>query len=221
MSTIERKYVIPGDTIIEGDYRPLINAIKRNNRIISTRIGMAEIVRKDVRVIPLNGTYYPRLDDTVIGIVADSNAFVWEVDINSVFFGILQGSAVLGRTFSASRDSLSSHFKTGDCLITKIASFDRTRDPLLSIYGPGLGKVSNGEICKISMAQVPRLIGKKGAMIKLIEENTKCKLNIGQNGVIFINGEKESIVKIKKVINIIEKQAYLPDLNDKVNDLLK
>ena len=221
MSTIERKYVIPGDTIIEGDYRPLINAIKRNNRVISTRIGMAEIVRKDVRVIPLNGTYYPRLDDTVIGIVADSNAFVWEVDINSVFFGILQGSAVLGRTFSASRDSLSSHFKTGDCLIAKIASFDRTRDPLLSIYGPGLGKVSNGEICKISMAQVPRLIGKKGSMIKLIEENTKCKLNIGQNGVIFINGEKESIVKIKKVINIIEKQAYLPDLNDKVNDLLK
>ena len=103
MSTIERKYVIPGDTIIEGDYRPLINAIKRDNRVISTRIGMAEIVRKDVRVIPLNGTYYPRLDDTVIGIVADSNAFVWEVDINSVFFGILQGSAVLGRTFSASR----------------------------------------------------------------------------------------------------------------------
>ena len=71
------------------------------------------------------------------------------------------------------------------------------------------------------MAQVPRLIGKKGSMIKLIEENTKCKLNIGQNGVIFINGAKESIVKIKKVINIIEKQAYLPDLNDKVNDLLK
>ena len=175
---------------------------------------MAEIVRKDVRVIPLNGTYYPRLDDTVIGIVADSNAFVWEVDI-------LQGSAVLGRTFSASRDSLASHFKTGDCLIAKIASFDRTRDPLLSIYGPGLGKVSNGEICKISMAQVPRLIGKKGSMIKLIEENTKCKLNIGQNGVIFIKGAKESIVKIKKVINIIEKQAYLPDLNDKVNDLLK
>ena len=46
-------------------------------------------------------------------------------------------------------------------------------------------------------------------------------MNIGQNGVIFINGAKESIVKIKKVINIIEKQAYLPDLNDKVNDLLK
>ena len=48
MSTIERKYVIPGDTIIEGDYRPLINAIKRDNRVISTRIGMAEIVRKEV-----------------------------------------------------------------------------------------------------------------------------------------------------------------------------
>ena len=221
MSTIERKYVVPGDTIVEGDYKPLINVIKRNNKIISTRIGMAEIIKKDVRVIPLNGTYYPRLDDTVIGIVVDSNAFAWEVDINSVFFGVLQASAVLGRTFSASRKSLSSHFKTGDCLITKIASFDRTRDPLLSIYGPGLGKVNNGEICKISMAQIPRLIGKKGSMIKLIEENTKCKLNVGQNGVILINGTKESIVKIKKAINIIEKQAYIPDLNDIVNNLLK
>ena len=108
MSTIERKYVVPGDTIVEGDYKPLINVIKRNNKIISTRIGMAEIIKKDVRVIPLNGTYYPRLDDTVIGIVVDSNAFAWEVDINSVFFGVLQASAVLGRTFSASRKSLRS-----------------------------------------------------------------------------------------------------------------
>ena len=221
MSTVERKYVIPGDTIIEGDYRALNNVIKRDNKIISTRIGMAEIIRKNVRVIPLNGTYYPRVDDVVIGIVADSNAFAWEVDINSVFFGILQASAVLGRTFSASRTSLSSHFKKGDCLVTKIASFDRTRDPLLSVYGPGLGKVNNGEICKISMAQVPRLIGKKGSMIKLIEENTKCKLNIGQNGIILKNGMKESIIKIKEAIYMIERQAYIPDLNDKENDLLK
>jgi len=221
MSTIERKYVIPGDIIAEGDYRALNNVIKRDNKVISTRVGMAEILRNNVRVIALNGTYYPRLDDTVIGIVADSNAFVWEVDINSVFFGILQASAVFGKTFSASRTSLSSHFKKGDCLVAKIASFDRTRDPLLSIYGPGLGKVNNGEICKISWPQVPRLIGKKGSMIKLIEENTKCKLNIGQNGVILINGEKEPIIKIKKAINMIEKQAYISDLNDKVNDLLK
>ena len=70
MSTVERKYVIPGDTIIEGDYRALNNVIKRDNKIISTRIGMAEIIRKNVRVIQLNGTYYPWLDDVVIVIVA-------------------------------------------------------------------------------------------------------------------------------------------------------
>ena len=42
-NSIERKYVVPGDVVIEGDHNPIANVIKEGNKIISTKIGMAEI----------------------------------------------------------------------------------------------------------------------------------------------------------------------------------
>ena len=41
MLEIKKRYVIPGDVIIEGNYRPLMNVIKKDNVIIATRIGIA------------------------------------------------------------------------------------------------------------------------------------------------------------------------------------
>ena len=143
-NSIERKYVVPGDVVIEGDHNPIANVIKEGNKIISTKIGMAEIAYNGVKVIPLNGTYVPRTDDVVIGKVVDMNGFAWEVDIKSWFFGILTGSSVFGRGFSSSKDSMQSQFKKGDCLVAKILSFHRTRDPLMSVSGPGLGKITEG-----------------------------------------------------------------------------
>lgn len=219
-TSVERKYVIPGDVVIEGDYNATSNVIKRNNKIISTRIGMAEIGYNGVRVIPLNGTYIPRIDDTVIGRIADMNAFVWEVDINSYFFGILTGSSVFGKGFSSSRNSMSEQFKKGECIIARIFEFDRTRDPLLSISGPGLGKIKEGKIVSITSSKIPRVIGKKGAMIKLIEQNTGCFMTIGQNGYILLKGSDEGVTKAENAIELINKQAHLSDLNDRVISLI-
>ena len=219
-NSIERKYVIPGDLVIEGEHNPIANVIKKGNKIISTKVGMAEIGYNGVKVIPLNGTYVPRTDDVVIGKVVDMNGFAWEVDINSWFFGILTGSAVFGRQFSSSRDSMKSQFNKGECLVAKILSFDRTRDPLISISGPGLGKIKEGEIAYITSSKIPRVIGKKGAMIKLIEENTGCHLTIGQNGAILLKGTDEGREKAKKAIELIGNNAHLSDLNDKVISLI-
>ena len=181
---------------------------------------MAEISYNGVRVIPLNGTYIPRMDDVVIGKVADMNGFAWEIDINSWFFGILTGSSVFGRQFSSSRDSMKSQFDKGECLIAKILSFDRTRDPLISVSGPGLGKIKEGEITYITSSKIPRVIGKKGAMIKLIEENTGCRMTIGQNGAILLKGTDEARTKARNAIELIGDQAHISDLNDKVISLI-
>ena len=39
----KRKYVIPGDVITTGPYRPEQNVILDGNKIISTAIGISEI----------------------------------------------------------------------------------------------------------------------------------------------------------------------------------
>ena len=220
MPEVKRKYVIPGELITEGNYRPLANVIKRGNKFYSTRIGLAEFGQEGVRVIPLTGPYIPRVDDLVIGKIVDYSAFVWEVDINSCFMAYLPAKNVYGKNFTPGQESLIKKFDVGDLIAAVVTAFDRTRDPILSVSGPGLGKITKGEVVKIAPTKVPRLIGKKGSMIKTIEAGTGCKLTIGQNGVIVVVGRPEGIIKAVKAIKLVEEEAHLADLTRKVQVML-
>jgi len=193
---------------------------RRGNDMIALRIGLAEIVRNDVKVIPLSGAYIPRAEDMVVGKVVSVTGYGWEADINSCFVGYLPGQFVFGRDFSPSTHDLTTRFTVGDLMLAKIEAFDRTRDPQLSIRGPGLGKIPQGEIVKITPMKVPRLIGRKGYMINMIAELTSCEIKVGQNGVVVIDGPAEGVRKAVEVIQLIEQEAHTADLTAKVQQLL-
>ena len=127
---------------------------------------------------------------------------------------------MFGRGYSPSKYNLSSKFKIGDLLLAKIQSFDRTRDPMLSISGPGLGPIERGVVIKVNAMKVPRLIGKKGSMIRLIESATKCKVILGQNGVIVVSGEPDGVSKAIEIIRLVESKAHLAELNRMVKELI-
>jgi exosome complex component RRP4 len=220
MPTIQRKQVIPGDVIAKGNHRygPYIE--KRGDEYVALRVGLAEVGRDGVKLNPLTGPYLPRADDEVIGKVVDINGFGWVVDINSCFDGFLPASFVFGREFSPSTHDLSSKFKVGDMIGCRIESFERSRDPQLSIRGHGYGRIDSGEIVKISPTKVPRLIGRGGAMINLISEKTACDIKVGQNGVVVINGTPEGIVKAAKAVRLVDEEAHAADLMARVDTLL-
>ena len=220
MPLITRKQVIPGDVIASGDYRYGSYIEKRGSDYIALRIGLAEVSRDGVKLIPLTGPYLPHVDDQVVGKVIDMSGFGWEIDINSSFFGYLPASFVFGRDFSPATHDLSSKFKVGDLLLCKIEAFDRSRDPQISIRGPGLGKVPEGEIVKISPTKVPRLIGRKGYMVNMISAQTGCELKVGQNGLVVVSGPPEGILKAANAIRMIEEEAHLADLTTKVQNYL-
>ena len=220
MVEITRKQVIPGDVIVTGDYRPGMFVQRRGNDMVALRIGLAEIIRNDVKVIPLSGAYIPRAEDMVVGKVVNVTGYGWEADINSCFVGYLPGQFVFGRDFSPSTHDLTTRFQVGDLMLAKIEAFDRTRDPQLSIRGPGLGKIPQGEIVKITPMKVPRLIGRKGYMINMIAELTSCEIKVGQNGVIVVDGTPEGVQKAVQAITLIEQEAHMADLTTKVQQLL-
>jgi exosome complex component RRP4 len=217
---IKRKYVIPGEVVARGNVRADLNVMRVDDQLIATRVGMAEIGHDVVRVIPLSGPYIPRIDDLVVGKIIDYSAFAWEADINSCFFGILPAASVFGRDYSPAKDSLTDKLRVGDMIAARVIAFDRTRDPLLSISGPGLGRIPRGQVTKISPAKVPRLIGKKGSMIKTIEMGTKSRMLIGQNGVVVIVGAPDDTIRAIRAVNLVEEEAHSADLTEKVQSLL-
>ena len=218
----KRKYVIPGDIITTSPFRPEQNVILEGNKIISTTIGISEIYDDSVKVIPLTGKYIPKINDLVIGKVISHTSLSWELDINACYVGFLPAQDVFGRDFSAHADELTSKLKSGDLVAARIANFDRTRDPLVTISDRDLGKIDSGGLVEISPSKVPRLIGKRGTMIQTIEMATNAAITIGQNGWIVVSCESpKGLLKAKKAIQMVEEQAHVANLTDQVKEMLE
>ena len=214
-----RRYVLPGDLIVEGDYYPGPNTYALGKKIYSSKVGVAEISGSNVRVVPIEGKYIPKQGDLVVGIVTDYNILSWTVDINSIFAGYLLVKDVLSR-FSIKRIVEDQTIRVGDVIAAKILAFDLSRDPLLTIRGPGLGKIPEGELVRISPTKVYRLIDKKDQLAKMIEEATKCKLIIGMNGLIVVRGPPEGIFLAVKAIRFIESESHIEGLTRNVREML-
>jgi len=217
----ENQFVLPGDVIVTGDYRPEQNVILEGNKLMSTAIGFSEIKDDLVTVTPLTGLYTPKTDDLVIGKIVSHNALSWQVDINSYYSGILTASDIFGKDYSPSRDDLSLKLKTGDIILARIANVN-SRDPLITIIGENLGKIDSGELVKISPAKIPRLLGKHRSMIQSIEESTNATITVGQNGLIVVScDETNGLLKALTAIRMVDEQAHLVNLTDKVKKMLE
>ena len=218
----DKRHVIPGDIITTGPYRPEQNVILDGNKMVATCIGLSDITDGAVRVIPLTGRYIPKGDDLVVGKVISHSAMSWEVDINSCYLGILPASDVFGRDFSSHADDLTAKLGNGDLIAARIVNFDRTRDPLITISGRELGKIEAGELVRLSTSKVPRLIGKRGSMIQMIEEATNANITIGQNGVIIVSCEnQDGLSKAIRAIHMVEEDSHRINLTDMVKKMLE
>jgi len=216
-----RKYVIPGDVITTGPFRPEQNVMLDGEKIIATAVGISEIYDDSVKVIPLTGKYIPKIDDLVIAKVNSHTSLSWELDINSCYVGFLPAQDVFGRDFSAHADELTSKLKTGDLVAARIANFDRTRDPLVTISDRDLGKIDSGILITISPSKVPRLIGKRGSMIQMIEQATDAAVTIGQNGWVVVSCDSpEGLLKAKTAIEMVNEKAHVANLTDQVKEML-
>ena len=162
------------------------------------------------------------MGDIIIGKIINTTIVSWKVETNSAFTATLHASTVLDRSFNPIKDDIRKQFDIGDLLAAEIIAFNRTRDPVLSIKGRGLGKLRGGRIIEILPAKVPRLIGRKGSMINLIKSETDSKIIIGQNGLVWVSGKDiETELLIEKLIRKIEKEAHTSGLTDRINEILK
>ena len=221
MMDTKRRYVIPGDVIATGPLRPEQNVYQEGDRIISTSVGISEIFENSVRVIPLTGGYVPKTNDLVIGKVIGTSPLSWEFEINSCFIGFLPAQDVFGRDYSPTKDELRQRLDIGDLVAARIANFDRSRDPLLTVQDRDLGKIESGELVEIAPSKVPRLIGKRGSMIQTIEMATKAIITIGQNGWIVVSCEDpEGLLKAIEAIKMIDALAHTPNLTERVKSML-
>ena len=219
----DRKQLVgPGELLAEGPYFAGENTYREGSKIFSSRVGMADVVGNKLIVVPVKGAYIPRIDDIVIGRVTDIGMSGWQVDISAPYPAMLPGSETpMQRGRDVGRRDLGRTYGVGDLMIAQVIAFDRTRDPLLTTKGRGLGKVTSGRVARITPAKIPRIIGKSGSMITMLKKETGTDIIPGQNGVILVTGRNPDQERIAvEAIYMIEREAHTSGLTDRVKAMI-
>ncbi len=212
--------VAPGELLADGDHLLGENAYRIGTQIFSACVGLLEVDGNRVFVVPLKGGYTPRVGDLVAGRIVDIGLSGWSVDILAPYPAMLPASETPGPRGPRRRD-LSETFDVGDMVLAQVLVFDRTRDPLLTIKGPGLGKVATGRVVEISAAKIPRLIGRKGSMISMLKKETGCQITVGQNGVALVWGKTPDAETLAvEAIYMVEREAHTRGLTDRIREMI-
>ncbi len=215
----ERKIVVPGEVIAKGDeLLPGEWTEKVDGEIRALKYGLAEESNKLVKVIPLSGVFNPRRGNVVIGKVENITFNGWILDIGTpenAFLSLMEVPRFVNK------DNLEEVMEIGDAAVVKIWNINK-RGIDLSLKSRGLGKIDKGIIIKINPYKVPRVIGKEGSMVKIIKDETGCNVTVGQNGFIWIEGEKvEDELFAKKAINFVSENSYQSGLTEKLQEWFK
>jgi exosome complex component RRP4 len=213
-----KKFVLPGELIVDSiDFLPGKNCYRMGNGIYSKRIGLVYTKGRVVEVVPLSGVYTPEVGDMIIGEVKEVQYSGWVIDINSPYSAFLPLSGVREYIDPAKTD-LSRIYSPGDMIYGKVSIVSALKTVQISMQDPRARKLRGGRIVKITSVKVPRLIGKQGSMINLIKEKTGCKIIVGQNGLIWIDGGNIDLAV--SAIKEVEEKSHTDGLTNHIERML-
>ena len=212
-----REVVVPGDLLDNGSMRPGSGAYVLDGKIYASRLGVKNVFSGTVGVIPLRGRYVPVPGDMVLGMIVDIGPSNWLVDINSPYPAPLHVNEV---PWKVEFGDTSRFLRIGDMVMVKILMVDESMKIQVTMNDSGLRKLEGGQVVEIAHSKVSRVIGKSGSMIQMIKNMTDCRIFVGQNGRIWVDGDMENATVAVDAIKIIEKEAQTNNLTERVRDFI-
>ncbi len=216
----EKDIVVPGEILAEGmDFLPSNGTYRLKDKILAKKMGIVKTEGKVLKLIPLSGKYLPKRHDVIIGKVIDVNFNGWVIDTNSAYSAMLSMKDATSDYIRRGAD-LTRFYDIGDYIVTQIINVTSQNLIDLTMKGPGLRKLREGRIITINPHKVPRVIGKQGSMVNMIKQATNCQIIVGQNGVIWIQGNPEGEILAVKAIKKIESESHISGLTDEIQKFL-
>ncbi len=214
--------VVPGEVLAEGmEFLPSYGTYREGEQILASRLGLLYIDGKVLKLVPLSGAYHPKTGDTIIGPVTEVLMTGWRIDTNSAYSAVMNMKDATSE-FIARGANLTKYFAIGDYVMAKITNVTSQNLVDLSMKGPGLRKLKGGRILRVNANKVPRIIGKQGSMVSMIKQSTNCRVLVGQNGIVWVQGEDPAMELLAvRTIRKIEQEAHIPGLTDNIKAYLE
>src|SRR3989344_2746996 len=208
--TVKPKDVVgPGEVLCtDMGFLPGQGTYRQGDNIHAERLGLVSVEGSNIRIIPLSGKYMPKRDDIIICKVIDITLNGWRLDTNSAYsamLGLKEGSS----DFIQRGADLKQIYKLGDYIMCQVIQVTSQKLVDVSMRGPGLRKISGGRVIEVNPFKVPRIIGKQGSMISMVKQALNCNILVGQNGVIWIQGDPINEQKAITTIREIEEESHI------------
>ncbi len=207
---LRAEVVAPGDLlardISNGTYTYL-----DGGEVKASVFGLKDIKKDSVSVIPLAGKYMPKAGDMVIGVITMVDRNGWEISINSPYPVFLQRDRDMDPILNPRR-----LYKEGDIVSVKIKSVNEMK----KCYAEGPRKLRGGRILMINAKKIPRVIGNRKSMLGILREKSECRVVVGQNGVIWLDGPERNVQMVVDAILQIERESHTKGLTDRISSVL-
>jgi len=207
--------VVPGESIGSKGGRRGDFTYVDGNEVKAGVFGLKEAKENSISVIPLAGKYMPKEGDMVVGVVSDVNRNGWLISINAPYETYMNRERRRDRDDDEGFD-LRRLYKEGDIVSVKIFSVDEVK----SSYAEGPRKLVGGRIVILNAKKIPRVIGSKKSMLALLRDKSGCRVVVGQNGIIWIDGPEKNMEVVVEAILKIEHESHTKGLTDRISDFL-
>lgn len=196
-----RDMIIPGDLVSEKPLR-IANSFVQNGKTYSKVLGIYD--DSEHTIIPLEGSWMPRLDDSVVGIITEARPKVYIVDLS--YFG--RALLIPGKYDKY-------EFEPGDIISALIKNIEGKNTIILNEPK----ELEGGTILSIKPKKIPRVIGKKSTMVRQIAEYTGSHIVVGMNGLIWL--KDGNIALATEALLKVEREAHLSGLTDTIKNFLE
>ena len=213
-----RELVVPGDILDSSGMKPGENAYVLDGKVRASVMGVRNVFQNTVGVIPLRGCYMPKSGDTVIGVIVDIGPSNWLVNIGAPYPAPLHVNEV---PWKVEFGDTSRYLTIGNVVLIKILSVDESKKIQVTMKDSGLRRIEGGRLVKVSHTKVSRVIGKSGSMISMLKNMTDCRITVGQNGMIWVDGDDENADVADQAIRMIEEKAQSGNLTDRVREFIE
>tara|TARA_B110001454_G_scaffold52958_1_gene51841 strand:+ start:497 stop:1186 length:690 start_codon:yes stop_codon:yes gene_type:complete len=211
------RLVHPGERIGAQEDAEAGHGIRRiNGEFVAMRMGTLRENGKTISIDPLSSRYVPRAGDLVVGLVEGMTNNIWFLDIGASFNAILPMSLAPWKVeFGAVRE----HLNVGEAVLCRVQEVDETHSAVATMKGMGLRKLKSGLLEQIPPHIIPQVIGKGGSMLQSLKDLGDCRLVVGQNGRVWLDGEHDGMRDVRAALQLIRDTAHLPGLQNRIDAL--
>jgi len=215
---VKREIVIPGDLLGGKDTKPGFGAFIEGENVYCSLLGIKTERYGRIGVIRLGGRYMPSSGDLVIGVVKDRGPTHWLVDINAPYPASLHPAET---PWQIDFGDTGRFLEVGDTILANVLSVDVTKRIQLTMQERDSRRMTGGQLVEMSPSKVPRLIGKRGSMIAMLKDYTGCRMLVGQNGRLWVDGNPRDMLIASRAVELIEERSQIIGLTESVREFLE